>query len=247
MFTGSRAFSRGLWKSFAQKRKRLIEAGNTEARVTPPSAKKWKPKRPELPILGDYSGSFSDEYWSHWPSYKPLKWQPESWIDGQALLREAREVNYPLNGLLQWAVEQLTAGADTGVIGAGRLGSEGENAKTAIKHGHLLSDSLAEWIRLKLIAGPYSRDEIPWISIKISPLGLQVKPSGAGRVLVDMSFPWKDGKEVNIHGSVAISPNDSISLKDFPAQMDGTPQVLRLLVGSGPGCFLTKAGNFCFV
>ena len=242
MLTGLKAFSRGLWEKFSRKRKRLIEAGNLDIRVTPPSAKKWKPKRPELPRLSDYSGTFSDEYWSYWPSYKPLKWEPESWIDAEALYREAKEVNYPLNGLLQWAVEQLAGGADTGVIGAGRLGSEGENAKSAIKNGHLLSDSLAEWIKLKLIAGPYSREEIPWISIKISPLGLQVKPSGAGRVLVDMSFPWKDGKEVNIQGSVAISPNDSINLRDFPAQMDGTPQVLRLLVGSGPGCFLTKAG-----
>ena len=96
------------------------------------------------------------------------------------------------------------------------------------------------------MAGPYDPSEIPWLSIKISPLGLQVKPSGAGRVLVDMSFPWKDGKEVKIDGDIPISPNDGINLKEFPTEMDGTPRVLRLLTTWGPGCFMTKAGEVIF-
>lgn len=151
-------------------------------------------------------------------------------------------------GSLLWAVDQLERGASTGVRGAGRLGSAGTNAKSASRNGHLLSDSLADWVRLQLIAGPYDPSEIPWLSIKISPLGLQVKPSGAGRVLVDMSFPWRDGKEVNIEGDIPISPNDGIDLKEFPTSMDGTPRVLKLLTTWGPGCFMTKAGDdneFC--
>ena len=244
IFTGFEGFSNGLWRKFSAKRKRLIEAGNQDEEIVQPKVKVWKPKRPELPILSDYSGKFSEEYWRAWPSYKPATWAPESWIDAEALKKEAEAVNYPLQGRLLWAIEQLSHGAWTGVTGAGRLGSEGKNAKSAIKHGHLLSDSLAEWVRLELMAGPYSPDEIPWISIKISPLGIQVKPSGAGRILVDMSFPWKPkGEEVNISGSIPISPNDAICLKDFPSFMDGTPQVLKLLVGAGPGCHLTKAGE----
>ena len=41
--------------------------------------------------------------------------------------------------------------------------SKGKNAKSAIKNGHLLSDSLADWVRLQLIAGPYDPEEIPYL------------------------------------------------------------------------------------
>ena len=34
--------------------------------------------------------------------------------------------------------------------------SKGKNAKSAIKNGHLLSDSLADWVRLQLITRPYT-------------------------------------------------------------------------------------------
>ena len=223
-----------------------MEAAEAVSPPTPPQAKTWKPKQPQIPLLEDYSGVFPSEHWLHWPSYRPSSWTPSSWIRGRDLEKEAKEVGYPLWGSLMWAVDQLERGATTGVRGAGRLGSAGTNAKSATRNGHLLSDSLADWVRLQLMAGPYDPSEIPWLCIKISPLGLQIKPSGAGRVLVDMSFPWKDGKEVKIDGDIPISPNDGINLKEYPTEMDGTPRVLRLLTTWGPGCFMTKAGEATF-
>ena len=186
-------FNGKLWKFFDLKRSKLEAASRDVKRPPQPLQKTWKPKQPGIPVLTSYEGSFPQDYWDKWPSYRPDDWTPNSWIRGRDLEREAREVNYPLWGNLTWCVHQLEHGADTGVQGAGRLASEGKNSKSAIKHGHLLSDSLADWVRLQLIAGPYDPQEIPWISVKISPLGIQVKPSGAGRVLVDMSFPWKNG------------------------------------------------------
>ena len=119
------------------------------------------------------------------------------------------------------------------------------NAKSAILNGHLLSDSLAEWVRLQLMAGPFDLAELPWKETKISPLGIQVKPSGAGRILVDMSYPWRDkGEKIDVHGSVPISPNDAIDLEDYPAAMDGTPKILFLLTWWGPGCYMAKDGNY---
>ena len=243
MFLG---FHPNLWRTFKVRKESLEAAARDVRPPAPPQPRTWKPKQPQLKILPTYEGTFEESYWADWPSYRPTDWTPSSWISGQELEREAREVGYPLWGSLLWCVDQLEHGAWTGVRGAARLASEGRNAKSAIKHGHLLSDSLADWVRLQLIAGPYSPEEIPWISIKISPLGIQVKPSGAGRVLVDMSFPWKDGKEVNIHGTVPISPNDGIDLKSFPTAMDGTPRILHLMTRWGPGCFMTKAGNWFF-
>ena len=220
----------------------LIEAAELVAAPEMPASKEWVPKQPQLARLQSYEGKFAPEVWKTWPEYKPTSWTPASWISGENLRWEAEEVGYPLWGSLCWAVDQLEKGAHTGVVGAGRLPSEGANAKSAIANGHLLSDSLAEWIRLQLIAGPYDPEEIPWLEIKISPMGIQIKPSGAGRILVDMSFPWKrSGEKVNIQGSVPISPNDGIDLAEFPTSMDGTPRVLRLLTYSGPGCYMTKA------
>ena len=235
-------FNSSLYGSFLVRREALIEAAGQVKAPEMPASKEWRPKQPQLMRLDSYEGNFPKEVWPTWPEYKPTSWTPASWISGQGLKTEAEEVNYPLWGSLCWAVNQLEMGAYTGVVGAGRLPSAGANAKSAIENGHLVSDSLAEWIRLQLIAGPYDPEEIPWLEIKISPMGLQVKTSGHGRILVDMSFPWKkSGEKVNVQGSVPISPNDGISLEDFPTAMDGTPRVLRLLTRSGPGCFMTKA------
>ena len=239
VYTG---FNSGLYGSFLERREALIEAADKVKAPELPASKEWRPKQPQLMRLDSYEGDFPKKMWPTWPSYKPTSWTPASWISGQRLKVEAEEVNYPLWGSLCWAVDQLEKGAYTGVVGAARLPSSGANAKSAIENGHLLSDSLAEWIRLQLIAGPYDPEEIPWLEIKISPMGIQIKPSGAGRILVDMSFPWKKtGEKVNVHGSVPISPNDGIDLKEFPTSMDGTPRVLRLLTRCGPGCFMTKA------
>ena len=95
------------------------------------------------------------------------------------------------------------------------------------------------------MAGPFDLAELPWQEIKVSPLGIQVKPSGAGRILVDMSYPWRDkGEKIDVQGPVPISPNDAIDLEDYPAAMDGTPKILSLLIWWGPGCYMAKDGNY---
>ena len=236
-------FHPGLWDFFRGRKVRLEEAARSVRKPVQVPGKVWRPKQPQIPRLESYDGVFPPAHWALWPEYKPETWRPDSWLKGDQLEAEGLACGYPLLGNLRWAADQLTGGADTGVKGAARLPSAGPNAKSAIESGHLLSDSLAEWVRLQLMAGPFDLDEIPWPEVKISPLGLQIKPSGAGRILVDMSFPWrKRGEKVNIQGTIPISPNAGIELEDFPAVMDGTPRVLFLLSRWGPGCHMTKAG-----
>ena len=238
-------FHAAQWRSFRDRKLRLERAARELREPEPVARKEWRPKQPQIQRLSSYEGEFPPEYWELWPRYRPICWRPQSWISGHKLEAEARECGYPHKENLRWATDLLEHGAHTGVKGAGRLPSAGNNAKSAILNGHLLSDSLAEWVRLQLMAGPFDLAELPWQEIKISPLGIQVKPSGAGRILVDMSYPWRDkGERIDVHGSVPISPNDAINLEDYPAAMDGTPKILSLLIWWGPGCYMAKDGNY---
>ena len=199
-----------------------------------------KQKVPDVPVLKSYEGDFADEkYWEKWPQYKPESWEPESWISGEDLIRVAEELEFRDMDRVKKAAGQLK-GADIGVKNPkARLGSEGRNLKSASELGHLLADSLADWVRLELVAGPYKSNEVPWKDCKISPLSVQLKPSGAGRVIVDMSYPHRDEK-VTLEEADILSINDGINLAEFPTRMDGTYHVLVLLTEWGPGVFLCK-------
>ena len=155
-------------------------AKRTAARpvIVPP--KKFTPKCPELPVLENYEGNFSASYWEKFPKYRPATWSPDSWISGSKLLKVAEEAK--MDNLLDAmrAADMLTAGADTGVRGAGRYPTAGRNQASAYEHGHLLSDALGSWVKQGLMAGPYTRDELPWCTVKISPMSIQLKPNGAG-------------------------------------------------------------------
>ena len=125
------------------------------------------------------------------------------------------------------------------VRGCGRFPTAGRNQPSAYEHGHLLSDCLGSWVEQGLMAGPYTRDELPWPEVKISPMGIQVKPTGAGRLIVDMSHPHLKG-DVKVFGSVPLSCNASIENKDFPAYMTSTREIVEILLRHGPGVTFCK-------
>ena len=147
---------------------------------TVPEPKPFSPKCPEIPVLEDYHGSFPDEHWDLWPKYRPSVWKPESWISGDKLVSEAKRVRLD-NMTNVYKAAGIVAGAETGVRGAGRYPTCGKNQDSAYTHGRLLSDALGAWVKAGLMAGPYERDELPWVQVKVSPMSIQLKPNGAGR------------------------------------------------------------------
>ena len=149
--------------------------------IKPP--KVFTPKCPQLPRLSSYKGNFPDEFWKVFPSHKPDSWKPSSWIDGDKLLGEAREAGVDNLEDALFARDACVNGADTGVRGRGRDATAGRNQPSAYEHGHLLSDSLGAWVSAGLMAGPYTLDELKakFGTVKISPMGIQLKPNGAGR------------------------------------------------------------------
>ena len=48
------------------------------------------------------------------------------------------------------------------VRGCGRYPTAGRNQPSAYEYGHLLSDALGAWVSQGLMAGPFSREELPW-------------------------------------------------------------------------------------
>ena len=125
------------------------------------------------------------------------------------------------------------------VRGAGRYPTAGKNQPSAYLHGHLLSDALGSWVKQGLMAGPYRREDLPWPEVKISPMGIQLKPNGSGRLIVDMSHPHLPGKPV-VFGDVPISCNASIDKSAFPAEMSSTKDIILALLRHGPGVTFCK-------
>ena len=123
--------------------------------------------------------------------------------------------------------------------GAGRFPTAGKNQPSAYQYGHLLSDALGSWVKQGLMAGPFRRDEIPWPEVKISPMGIQLKPTGAGRLIVDMSYPHLPGKP-KVDGDIPLSCNASIDKKLFPAEMSSTRDIVLTLLRHGPNVTFCK-------
>ena len=168
---------------FRERARAMGWARRTAARPDLKPPKVFTPKCPQLPRLASYRGKFPPTFWKEFPSYKPDNWRPSSWLDGDGLLREAREAGVDNLTDALFARDACVNGADTGVRGRGRDVTAGRNQPSAYEYGHLLSDSLGAWVSAGLMAGPYKLDELKAVfgSLKISPMGIQLKPNGAGR------------------------------------------------------------------
>ena len=65
----------------------------------------------------------------------------------------ATKLDYHRPGNLAWAVDTLERGALIGARGAGRLVFAAANYPTASSEGHLLADSLNDWLVKDLAIG----------------------------------------------------------------------------------------------
>ena len=184
----------------------------------------YERKFPKLPILPSYRGTFSQEFWQLWPENKTLI--PNPWISPKALLDMAHTLGYKNLPALQKAVDILTKGAALGVTEAGRVPWVGENYATAFEHGHLVSDTICEWLDQGVMSGPWTEAEvagqIPFL--RIHPMSCQLKPTGAGRVIIDMSAPRKPP---------FVSINSTIDIEDFPVGMCSCLTVVDMLTEVG--------------
>ena len=201
----------------------------------------WVPKHPYLEQLSDYSVPPPESFWDNWPkNVIPNLADRSSWISAPALLELATELDYHRPLLVQWACSQLEVGADIGARNNGRMAFIGENYSTAVEHGKLLADGLADWLSKGLALGPYSEDNIPFTDYRVSPMSVVPKPNGAGRICVDLSAPHIADVADAIAKGLVISVNDSIDKNNFKSAGVSTVDVLDLLQQFGPGVYFSK-------
>ena len=143
-------------KTLEDHRLKLLRLGramkNVRSIVIP--SQTWKPKCPELVVLDDYKTKPDDGYWVKWCKNTPPDLSDrQSWINGDKLREVAMELDYHRPGNLAWAIKTLSEGARIGARGSGRMIFSADNYPTASSEGHLLADSLNDWLRKDLAIG----------------------------------------------------------------------------------------------
>ena len=190
--------------------------GRVEEPPTPPYPYKYK----QLPIMKSYHGILDDKYWSLWEK-NPYSPKPNNWIRWSDLKREAEAVEYGQVHKLIKAEKILLEGAELGCKGNGRLPSKVENSPTVPINGSKVADTLMDWVTSKIVHGPFTKEELPFPEVKISPLGVQPKPGGKIRLVLDLSAPHGVDKNSTLPNSV----NMGIDSEELSTNMSSLKQV----------------------
>ena len=189
-------------------------------RVEEPPIQPYPYKYKNIPIMEDYNGNLSDQYWSKW-NVNPYSKATHSWISGAKLAATAEACGYIKKDKLRKVLEILENGARIGCEGTGRLESEVPNSPTVAKEGSKVADQLHDWVMSGIVNGPFKKSEMPFESYKISPMGVQPKPGGKIRIILDLSAPHdvaKDSLEAN-------SVNSGIDSTKLVTNMSSIKQV----------------------
>ena len=129
--------------------------------------------------------------------------------------------------MVRLVCRDLEHGADIGCRGVGREPAVSGNAASCQLFPGQITDAIGSWLDKGFAAGPFTAAELP-VGAKVNGIMCRPKPSGAVRVILNMSAPA--GKSVN----------DGIDSGEFPAVMSSTAKWLAVLNKAGRGCLMTK-------
>ena len=108
---------------------------------------------------------------------------------------------------LEEIIKTLENGADLGIEGDGRWPSHGPNNSSALEFGQRLADSLQSAIKADIMWGPLTEEEMPWTQFKVSPMTIRLKPNGAARIIMDLSWPHDgelgEGKAISVNAGMS--------------------------------------------
>ena len=137
--------------------------------------------------------------------YEPEK--AGSWIKPEELRQEAERLGMTEKLKLDEIIRNLEEGANLGVEGEGRWASRGPNNPSTLEFGARLADSLQSAIKDGFMWGPLTEEEMPWESFKVSPMTVRLKPNGAARIIVNLSWPHEgklgDGRPISVNEGMA--------------------------------------------
>ena len=230
------------------KARRALERKALQLPVAPlPPLKKHKFKY-GFPKLESYAAhDVPSSFWTRWqklPLARAIE-ENESWISAQAL-REAALSRGAWPEGLEKSCRMLECGADIGCVGRGRLPTRARNSDRVLGDGEILCDVLQDWVCKGIAAGPLTLEELQQSfgdEYTVNTLTTRPKPSGALRIIVDMSSP-RDRDSV-VPGwlwspSLPGAVNTSIDPAQFPARMTSVPAFVRILFSVGRGAVVCK-------
>ena len=241
---GIKPGARLLW----EKRKALLKKARElpVAPLPPPKLHKFKYR---LPKLLSYKGEEVPNYfWNLWTKL-PLAAAVagnSSWIIYGRLLEAASKRGAAIDTRMLRACSVLKDGADIGCVGRGRLPTRVRNSDVVLEHGDIICDVLQDWIVQGIAAGPCTLEELENVFGKdftINKMTTRPKPTGALRIIIDMSAPRDVDDSVpgwiwnpEMPGSV----NSSVDPDMFPTRMSSLKIFVRMLYRVGKGCVVFK-------
>ena len=173
--------------------------------------KEFKPKNANLIILDKYVPALNKEYWEAWEVRKyEDRTRKVSWIDHVKLKAEAVRVGIQDQVWVDSVCSTMENGAPLGCLGEGRMPCDSKNSESSYEHGARVADSLQSYIKDGYMYGPYKKEDLPWVSVKVSPLTMRPKPDGSVRLIIDMSHPHNEDK-VKMGEGIPMSINAAIT------------------------------------
>ena len=207
---------------FWRQRARVVMGGELPG-APPPKAKLGKYRLPAGQVGKSDPG---EAFWRGFPVNRRM--------DGPSLISHIKLLSLALavGGMdmekVKLVCTDLEKGADIGCRGPARNGSFSGNAASCEMFPEQITDAIGGWLEKGFAAGPFRREEVP-AGAKISGIMCRPKPSGAVRVILNMSAP------------VGSSVNDGIDGEEFPAVMSSTAKWVAILNRAGRNCLMTKA------
>ena len=154
----------------------------------PENSSEPKIKCPEIPRLASYRKTPDRRFWDRFPSHRPKrnfkprikvsifkKWVRKCWFSWNCHQRKIAKI----------AIDTLTRGATTALkYTLGQITVP--NAKSAYHYGEFLTDSIAGWVKNKMVAGPFKTP--PLKNFRANPL-MAVAQRNKVRPILNLSAP----------------------------------------------------------
>ena len=194
--------------------------------VRGPPARKERGSRFKLPAGCDGRTDPGPGFWETFPRQREFK--GSVLVSAVKLMSLALAVGGVNMDMVNLVCRDLEEGADIGCRGASRGQTVSGNAASCQLYPEQITEAVGGWLEKGFAAGPFSREEVPE-GAKINGMMCRPKPSGAVRVILNMSAPE------------GMSVNDGIDASEFPTEMSSTTKWLAVLNKAGKGCLMTKA------
>ena len=234
----SSGFSDLHWAQYLQRRA-LRDSASRKPLPEEIPLKQFKQKHPSLPLLKSYGPTLPDSFWQCWHRRDYASLTPAiSWIRPGDLQDEARRLGYrDVSGRLQRTLARLREGADIGCRGPARLQTKARNSPSAYEYGARVMDTIQGWVKDELCYGPLKPEEMPFKDYTVNPIVVKLKPTGAARVCINQSAPYK--KPWHEAGAPS-AVNSGVNKADFPTSMGSTRSFAISLYKAGCPAEMTK-------